>query len=55
MIKATEEAEQISMLLHSSNYHESFKDGACSSTEYNPKSPNGRESNDKINTSKSAL
>jgi hypothetical protein len=41
MIKATEEAEQISVLLHSSSCHVSFKDGVCSSTKYNPKSPNG--------------
>jgi hypothetical protein len=41
MIKATEEAEQISVVLHSSSCHVPFKDGVCNSTEYNFKSPDG--------------
>ena len=41
MINATEEAEQILVLLHSSSCHVFFNDEVCSSTKYNPKSPNG--------------
>jgi hypothetical protein len=41
MIKATEEAEQILVLLHSSSCHVLFNDEVCSSMKSNLKSPNG--------------
>ncbi len=41
MIKATKQAEKISVLLHSSSCHVFFNDEVCSSTKYDPKSPNG--------------
>jgi hypothetical protein len=41
MIKATEEAEQIAMLLHSSNCHVSFNDEVCTIGKDGSKSPKG--------------
>jgi hypothetical protein len=41
MIKATEGAEQILVLLHSSSCYVSFNDGVCSSMKSDPKHPNG--------------
>jgi hypothetical protein len=41
MIKATKQAEKISVLLHSSSCNVSFNDEVCSSTKHHPNSPNG--------------
>jgi hypothetical protein len=41
MIKATKQAEEISVLLHSCSCHVSFNGEVCSSTKHDPKSPNG--------------
>jgi hypothetical protein len=41
MIKATEEAEQIALLLHSSNCHVSFNDELHTTSKDDSKSPKG--------------